>query len=69
MLILGFALAFILALLALLLGLAEAVIKLNDEDERPTEGISFAKLVITSMFAVAMSLLRSEEHTSELQSH
>ncbi|MEY4418049.1 MAG: hypothetical protein RIQ88_487 [Actinomycetota bacterium] len=57
MIALGFAVVFLLAAFAVVLGLAEAVIKLNDEDERPTEGISFTKLLLVAIYAVILSLM------------
>ena len=47
----------ILALASLLLATTEAVIHLTEEDDRPTEGIAFAKLVVVSLFAVVLSLI------------
>ncbi len=47
----------LLALAGLLLATTEAVIHLTEEDDRPTEGISFAKLVVVSLFAVILSLI------------
>jgi len=46
-----------LALASLLLATTESVIHLTEEDDRPTEGIAFAKLVVVSLFAVVLSLI------------
>ena len=54
---LGLALTVLLASFAILLALAEAVIKLNDEDERPTEALAFTKQVVVSIYAVVLSLI------------
>jgi len=54
---LGLAIALLLGGFAVMLALAEAVIKLNEADERPTEGISFTKLVVVSIYAVVLSLI------------
>ena len=57
MIYLGLFFTLLLASFAILLALAEAVIKLNDEDERPTEAISFSKLVVVAVYAVVLSLI------------
>lgn len=57
MIYLGLFFTLLLASFAVLLALAEAVIELNDEDERPTEGIAFTKLVVVSIYAVVLSLI------------
>lgn len=57
MIYLGLFFTVLLASFAILLALAEAVIKLNDEDERPTEAISFSKLVVVAVYAVVLSLI------------
>ncbi len=57
MIYLGLALTVLLASFAILLALAEAVIKLNDEDERPTEALAFTKQVVVSIYAVVLSLI------------
>jgi CBS domain containing-hemolysin-like protein len=57
MIYLGLALAVLLGFLAIVLALAEAVIKLNDEDDRPTEGLAFSKLLVVSVYAVLLSLV------------
>lgn len=57
MIYLGLAIALLFAGFAVMLALAEAVIKLNEADERPTEGISFTKLVVVSIYAVVLSLI------------
>lgn len=57
MIFLGFFVAFLLASFAIVLALTEAVIRLNDEDERPTEAIAFTKLVVIAINAVILSLL------------
>jgi len=57
MIYLGLALAVLLGFLAIVLALAEAVIRLNDEDDRPTEGLAFSKLVVVAVYAVLLSLV------------
>ncbi|MEY3406509.1 MAG: hypothetical protein RLZZ556_581 [Actinomycetota bacterium] len=57
MIYLGLALTVLLASFAIFLALAEAVIKLNDEDERPTEALAFTKQVVVSIYAVVLSLI------------
>lgn len=57
MIYLGLALTVVLASFAILLALAEAVIKLNEEDERPTEALGFTKQVVVSIYAVVLSLI------------
>jgi len=46
-----------LGLISVLLAITEAVINLTEEDDRSTEGIAFAKLVVVSLFAVILSLI------------
>jgi CBS domain containing-hemolysin-like protein len=57
MIYLGVFFVVLLALASLLLATTEAVIHLTEEDDRPTEGIAFAKLVVVSLFAVVLSLI------------
>jgi len=57
MIYLGLFFVMLLALASLLLATTEAVIHLTEEDDRPTEGIAFAKLVVVSLFAVVLSLI------------
>ena len=57
MIYLGVFFVVLLALASLLLATTEAVIHLTEEDDRPTEGIAFAKLVLVSLFAVVLSLI------------
>jgi len=58
MIYLGLFFVFLLAFSAIVLALAEAVIRLNDEDERPTEGLAFSKLVVVAIYAVVLSLIQ-----------
>jgi len=57
MVFLGVFLVVLLALFAVVLGLCEAVIRFNDEDDRPTESLAFTKQVVVSVYAVALSLI------------
>ena len=57
MVFLGVFVVVLLALFALVLGLCEAVIRFNDEDDRPTESLAFTKQVVVSIYAVALSLI------------
>lgn len=57
MIYLGMLFALLLAVIAILLALSEAVIKLNEEDERPTEALAFTKQVVVSVYAVVLSLI------------
>jgi Mg2+/Co2+ transporter CorC len=45
-----------LALATYVLAIAEAAIRLNDEDDRSTDGIAFARLVLVGVFAIVISL-------------
>lgn len=53
---LALVIAIVLAVAAYVLAIAEAAIKLNDEDDRSTEGISFTRLVLVGVFAIVVSL-------------
>jgi hypothetical protein len=53
MLFVSIAIAVILAVCAYILAIAEAAIRLNDEDDRSTDGISFARLVFVGVFGIA----------------
>ena len=53
---LALVIAIVLAVAAYVLAIAEAAIKLNDEDDRSTEGISFTRLVLVGLFAIVVSL-------------
>ncbi|MBJ7280662.1 MAG: HlyC/CorC family transporter [Rhodoluna sp.] len=55
MLILAIVIAVILALLTLLFAVSETAIRLNDEDERSTDGISFARMVLLGVFGIVVS--------------
>lgn len=55
MLILAIVIAVILALITLLFAVSETAIRLNDEDERSTDGISFAQMVILGVFGIVVS--------------
>ena len=44
MLVIAILLAVVLALVTLLLAVAEAAIRLNDEDDRSTDGIAFTRM-------------------------
>ncbi len=57
MVFLGVFVVVLLALFAVVLGLCEAVIRFNDEDDRPTESLAFTKQVVVSVYAVALSLI------------
>jgi len=48
--------AIVLALGAYFLAIAEAAIRLNDEDDRSTDGIAFTRLVLVGVFAIVISL-------------
>jgi CBS domain containing-hemolysin-like protein len=47
--------AIALAVCAYMLAIAEAAIKLNDEDDRSTDGISFARLIFVGLFGIVVS--------------
>lgn len=55
MLFVAIFIAVILAACAYILAIAEAAIKLNDEDDRSTEGIAFARLVFVGVFGIVVS--------------
>ena len=55
MLAVAILLAILLAAVAFLLAIAEAAITLNEEDDRSTAGISFARLVAVGVFAIVVS--------------
>lgn len=55
MLILAIAIAVVLALITLLLAVSEAAIRLNDEDDRSTDGIAFARMVLLGVFGIVVS--------------
>ncbi len=55
MLFVAIFIAVILATCAYILAIAEAAIKLNDEDDRSTEGIAFARLVFVGVFGIVVS--------------
>ena len=57
MIYLGLLIVVLLGFISIVLALAEAVIHLNDEDERPTQGLAFTKLVVVSVYAVVLSLI------------
>jgi len=57
MVFLGIFVVVLLALFAVVLGLCEAVIRFNDEDDRPTESLAFTKQVVVSVYAIALSLI------------
>ena len=55
MLVIAILLAFVLALLTLLLAVAEAAIRLNDEDDRSTDGIAFTRMAAVGLFGIVVS--------------
>jgi Mg2+/Co2+ transporter CorC len=55
MLILAIVIAVILALITLLLAVSETAIRLNDEDDRSTDGIAFARMVLLGVFGIVVS--------------
>lgn len=55
MLVVAILLAFVLALLTLLLAVAEAAIRLNDEDDRSTDGIAFTRMAAVGLFGIVVS--------------
>ena len=57
MIYLGLLIVVLLGFISIVLALAEAVIHLNDEDERATQGLAFTKLVVVSIYAVVLSLI------------
>jgi CBS domain containing-hemolysin-like protein len=55
MLVVAIVIAIALAVCAYILAIAEAAIHLNEEDDRATDGISFARLVFVGIFAIVVS--------------
>jgi CBS domain containing-hemolysin-like protein len=55
MLFVAISIAVILAVCAYILAIAEAAIRLNDEDDRSTDGIAFARLVFVGVFGIVVS--------------
>lgn len=55
MLLLAILIALVLAVGAYVLAIAEAAIRLNDEDDRSTDGIAFTRLVFVGVFAIVVS--------------
>jgi CBS domain containing-hemolysin-like protein len=55
MLFVAISIAVILAVCAYILAIAEAAIRLNDEDDRTTDGIAFARLVFVGVFGIVVS--------------
>ncbi len=55
MLLVAIVIALILALCAYILAIAEAAIRLNDEDDRSTDGIAFTRLVFVGVFGIVVS--------------
>ena len=55
MLVIAILLAVILALVTLLLAVAEAAIRLNDEDDRSTDGIAFTRMAAVGVFGIVVS--------------
>ena len=55
MLILAIVIAVLLALITLLLAVAEAAIRLNDEDDRSTDGIAFTRTALVGVFGIVVS--------------
>jgi CBS domain containing-hemolysin-like protein len=55
MLFVAITIALILAACAYILAIAEAAIRLNDEDDRSTDGIAFARLVFVGVFGIVVS--------------
>lgn len=55
MLFVAITIALILAACAYMLAIAEAAIKLNDEDDRSTDGIAFARLAFVGIFGIVVS--------------
>jgi CBS domain containing-hemolysin-like protein len=55
MLFIAITIALILAACAYMLAIAEAAIRLNDEDDRSTDGIAFTRLVFVGVFGIVVS--------------
>jgi len=55
MLVIAILLAVVLALVTLLLAVAEAAIRLNDEDDRSTDGIAFTRMAAVGLFGIVVS--------------
>jgi CBS domain containing-hemolysin-like protein len=55
MLFVAISIALILAACAYMLAIAEAAIRLNDEDDRSTDGIAFARLAFVGVFGIVVS--------------
>jgi CBS domain containing-hemolysin-like protein len=55
MLFVAITIALVLAACAYILAIAEAAIRLNDEDDRSTDGIAFARLVFVGVFGIVVS--------------
>jgi Mg2+/Co2+ transporter CorC len=55
MLFVAIFIAFVLVLITLLLAVAEAAIRLNDEDDRSTDGIAFARMAAVGVFGIVIS--------------
>ena len=55
MLFIAITIALILAACAYMLAVAEAAIRLNDEDDRSTDGIAFTRLVFVGVFGIVVS--------------
>jgi CBS domain containing-hemolysin-like protein len=55
MLFVAISIALILAACAYMLAIAEAAIRLNDEDDRSTDGIAFTRLVFVGVFGIVVS--------------
>lgn len=55
MLLIAITIALILAACAYMLAIAEAAIRLNDEDDRSTDGIAFTRLVFVGVFGIVVS--------------
>ncbi len=55
MLVVAILIAIALALCAYVLAIAEAAIRLNDEDDRSTDGIAFTRLVFVGVFGIVVS--------------
>ena len=55
MLVIAILLAIVLALVTLLLAVAEAAIRLNDEDDRSTDGIAFTRMAAVGVFGIVVS--------------
>jgi CBS domain containing-hemolysin-like protein len=54
-LVIAILIAIALALCAYVLAIAEAAIRLNDEDDRSTDGIAFTRLVFVGVFGIVVS--------------